>query len=60
VLIGFATREQGLLTAAGNPLRLTNLADAIARKARVASRPDGAGAQQLLLALLKRGRIAMR
>ena len=60
VLIGFATREQGLLTAAGNPLGLTNLADAIARKARVASRPDGAGAQQLLLALLKRDGIAMR
>lgn len=60
VLIGFATREQGLLTAAGNPLGLASLADAVARKARVASRPDGAGAQQLLLALLRRDGIAFQ
>jgi putative molybdopterin biosynthesis protein len=57
VLIGFAAREQGLLTAAGNPLGLGSLADAVARKARVAFRPEGAGAQQLLLALLNRDQI---
>ncbi len=54
VLIGFAAREQGLLVAAGNPLALTCLGDACARKARLAQRPDGAGAQQLLLAMLAR------
>lgn len=53
VLIGFATREQGLLAAVGNPLELTGIGDVIARKARVAFRPEGAGAQQLLMALLK-------
>jgi putative molybdopterin biosynthesis protein len=57
VLIGFASREQGLLVAAGNPLGLTGIADAVANSARVAFRPDGAGAQQLLLGLLKRDRI---
>ena len=60
VLIGFASREQGLLTAAGNPLGLTSIADAVAKGARVACRPDGAGAQQLLLGLLKRDGIALR
>ncbi len=54
VLIGFAAREQGLLVAAGNPMRLETLADAKARGARLAIRPDGAGAQQLLQAMLKR------
>jgi excisionase family DNA binding protein len=52
VLIGFATREQGLIVAAGNPLGIAGLADAEARQLRVAARPEGAGAQQLLLALL--------
>jgi len=54
VLIGFAAREQGLLVAAGNPLGLSCLADAHARQARLAQRPEGAGAQQLLLAMLAR------
>lgn len=54
VLIGFAAREQGLLVAPGNPLALTCLADAHARRARLAQRPEGAGAQQLLLAMLAR------
>ena len=53
VLIGFAAREQGLLTAPGNPLGLATVAQAIERKARIAARPDGAGAQQLLEALLR-------
>lgn len=54
VLIGFASREQGLLTAAGNPLGLGRLAEAVAKGGRIAFRPEGAGAQQLLRALLKR------
>jgi excisionase family DNA binding protein len=54
VLIGFATREQGLLVAAGNPLGLGSIPDLAAGRARIAVRPEGAGAQQLLLALLKR------
>src|SRR5215831_18027130 len=54
VLIGFAAREQGLIVAQGNPLGLKRLADAKAKSARLAVRPEGAGAQQLLHALLKR------
>lgn len=54
VLMHFCSRDQGLLVAPGNPLRLATFNDLKAKKARVAVRPDGAGAQQLLLALLKR------
>jgi len=53
VLIGFAAREQGLLVAEGNPVGLTRLKDAHARGLRVVVRPEGAGAQQLLLGLLR-------
>lgn len=53
VLIGFATREQGLLVAPGNPLALTDVGDAARKGARLAMRPEGAGAQQLLTALLR-------
>jgi len=53
VLIAFAKREQGLLFAPGNPKRLTGLADVIATGARIALRQEGAGAQQLLLSLLR-------
>jgi excisionase family DNA binding protein len=54
VLLGFARREQGLLLAPGNPLGLATLSDVAARRARLALRPAGAGAQLLLLALLHR------
>jgi len=53
VLVGFAIREQGLLVASGNPLDVTDLASAAA-KARFATRPAGAGAQQLLRSLFNR------
>ena len=55
VLIGFARREQGLLVSPGNPTGLTSLSDAHQKKARLVVRPAGAGAQQLLAALLQRG-----
>jgi molybdate-binding protein len=54
VLIGFATREQGLLVASGNPLKLSGLPSAVQNSARFVVRPEGAGAQQLLTALLRR------
>jgi excisionase family DNA binding protein len=53
-LIGFAVREQGLVVAAGNPLQLASLREAQERQLRAALRPEGAGAQQLLLALLRK------
>jgi putative molybdopterin biosynthesis protein len=52
VVIAFARREQGLLVAPGNPLKLSGLSSAAAKKARIAQRPAGAGAQLLLLSLL--------
>lgn len=54
VLIGFAAREQGLLVVPGNPLGLMSIRDVLDKKARLVVRPEGAGAQQLLLALLKK------
>jgi putative molybdopterin biosynthesis protein len=57
VLIAFARREQGLLVAPGNPLDLTDIASVATRRARICARPDGAGAQLLLLSLLARARI---
>jgi excisionase family DNA binding protein len=57
VLLGFAVREQGLILGAGNPLGITGLASAVAAKARFATRPEGAGAQQLMHTLLNKERI---
>jgi excisionase family DNA binding protein len=54
VLIAFARREQGLLVAPGNPMHLTDMNAIAARGARMAQRPDGAGAQLLYLAQLAR------
>ena len=52
VVVAFARREQGLLVPPGNPLKLSDIASVAAGKARIATRPTGAGAQLLLLALL--------
>jgi excisionase family DNA binding protein len=57
VLIAFARREQGLLVAPGNPLKLSDIASVAACRARIAQRPTGAGAQLLLLALLARANL---
>jgi hypothetical protein len=38
-VIAFARREQGLVVAAGNPLRLADIAGVGARRARLALRP---------------------
>jgi excisionase family DNA binding protein len=59
VLIGFLQREQGLLLAPGNPKQLRSFDDIIHRKARIAIRPAGAGAQLLLLALLHRAGLTL-
>jgi putative molybdopterin biosynthesis protein len=52
VVISFARREQGLLVAKGNPEKLSDVSSVLRRKARLVQRPQGAGAQLLLLALL--------
>ena len=58
VVIACARREQGLVLAPGNPLQLRDIAGVAARRARLALRPQGAGAQLLLLALLARAGLA--
>jgi putative molybdopterin biosynthesis protein len=59
VVIAFVRREQGLVVAAGNPLRLADIAGVGAARARLALRPPGAGAQLLLLALTARAGLAL-
>lgn len=58
VVINFARREQGLLLAPGDPLRIDGLAAAVAKGARFAQRQRGAGAQLLLASLLERAGVA--
>jgi excisionase family DNA binding protein len=59
VVIAFARREQGLVVAPGNPLRLADIAGVATQRARLALRPPGAGAQLLLLALVARAGLAL-
>lgn len=59
VLIAFARREQGFLVASGNPLGISTIEDVAGRRARVAARPPGAGAQLLLLSLLHRSELSL-
>ena len=59
VLIAFCRREQGFLLAPGNPLKIRAIDDVIAKRARIAMRPKGAGAQLLLLSLLHRAKAAL-
>lgn len=59
VLIHWARRSQGLITAAGNPLGITGLADAARRGLRFATRAPGAGSQRLLEVLLAREGLSM-
>ncbi len=58
VVIAYARREQGLVVAPGNPLQLRDIAGVAASRARLALRPQGAGAQLLLLALVARAGLA--
>jgi excisionase family DNA binding protein len=53
VLLAWARREQGLVVAPENPLQLHSVADVAKRGARMTERQAGAGAQALLLRLLR-------
>ncbi len=59
VLIGFCKREQGFLLPPGNPLKIATIGDVIGKRARIALRPKGAGAQLLLLALLHKAKATL-
>jgi putative molybdopterin biosynthesis protein len=60
VLVHFCSRDQGLVVTPGNPLQLASVNDLKNKKVRVAVRPEGAGAQQLLQALLKRNGLSLQ
>jgi putative molybdopterin biosynthesis protein len=60
VLVGLVRREQGLLVAPGNPMKLQSLLDVLASDARMAVRQPGAGAQLLLEAQLKRAGASLK
>jgi putative molybdopterin biosynthesis protein len=57
VVVEWAQRVQGLLLAAGNPLRIKALADLVKKRARIAPRQPEAGSQHLFLQLLHRAKI---
>ncbi len=59
VLINWARREQGLVVAPGNPLKLKKLADLPLRKARTIVRQPHAGSYLLLLQLLAEARMTL-
>jgi len=59
VLIHWARRTQGLITAAGNPLGIAGLKDAASRGLRLATRAGGAGSTRLLEVLLARAGLTM-
>lgn len=58
VVIAFARREQGLMTAPTNPFGLVGLADVVASGARLGLRQAGAGAHLLFLKLAARAGLA--
>lgn len=51
-LVHFATRQQGLIVARGNPLRIKTLADLVGKKARFVNRQPGSGTRLFLDHLL--------
>jgi len=57
-IIGFATRSQGLITAPGNPLQLTSLADVARTQARFVQRSPGTGTRVLLDDLLAQAQLS--
>jgi excisionase family DNA binding protein len=57
VLIRWAARRQGLVLAAGNPLKVGRVADLVRRKARFMLRQPSAGSHLLLLHLLAAARL---
>lgn len=58
VLLEWAWRQQGLLTAAGNPLALRNLADVADKPAVLIDRQEGSGSKALLDHLLAQAGIS--
>jgi excisionase family DNA binding protein len=60
VVLSWCKREQGIVVPKDNPLGLTNFNDVARKRARIAERQAGAGAQALLLRLCKLGGIDLQ
>ncbi|HVT56730.1 MAG TPA: helix-turn-helix transcriptional regulator, partial [Xanthobacteraceae bacterium] len=60
VVIAWCRREQGIVVPKDNPLGLTNINDIARKRARIAERQTGAGAQALLIRLCKLGGIDLQ
>jgi molybdate transport repressor ModE-like protein len=58
VLVRFATREQGLMVAHGNPKRLASFADVAKTHARFVNRQRGSGTRRLVDRLLQEAGVA--
>jgi len=58
-IIGFATRTQGLITTAGNPMQLQNLRDVARTQARFVQRSPGTGTRVLLDDLLAQDQLTV-
>ncbi len=58
VLVRFALREQGLIVAHGNPMRLRSLDDIAKNHARFVNRQRGSGTRRLIERLMHEGAIA--
>ncbi len=59
VIVTWAWREQGLVVAPGNPLKIKRLADLAKSQARVVLRQPEAGSRVLLLALLEEAKLSL-
>lgn len=59
VLVSFARREQGILAAPGNPLKIASIGCLVRKQPRVLIRQKGAGAQLLLEALLAKSDLSL-
>jgi len=59
LLVEWAEREQGLVVARGNPLRLSGLADLAGKRPRFVARQEGSGGRVLLDALLAQAGVEM-
>jgi excisionase family DNA binding protein len=60
VVLSWCRRELGIVVAPGYPLKLENISDIARKRARIAERQAGAGAQALLLRLCKLGNIDLQ
>jgi putative molybdopterin biosynthesis protein len=59
VALTWAHREQGLILASGNPLRIQSLQDLVKKRARFAMRQPGAGSHLLLSRLSRREGVSL-